>query len=1171
MSKKILLFLLSLMVFSGVSWAQVTAFSDDFTTSQGATYTIAAGAIGTSSTWSMARLGADWGARINNGVLDLTNDGSAATNVAGWVFGYTATGSFSSYNTSLSSNTGTLTWTFNMKTTRSSAISSYAAGSYGVGVILGGTSTSAATAGTGYAVILKKGTTYNAVSLISYASGLQGTQTTIIGPSTDLSSNTAYVSVKVTYVPSTNTWALFYRDDGATAADPTTGTLTQIGSNTVNNVYTSTPLPYFGGYFQGNTGANQTGLFDNVLVTVTNASSPLLTETGTLTAFGNQLVGGSSAEQTYTIAGSNLTGDIVITPPTGFQVSTTTGTGFGSSVTLTPSGGSVSTTTIYVRFTPPAALSYSGNITNATSGATTKNVAASGVGVSAPAATSSAATSVTSTTAQLNGSVTANNSSTTVTFEYGSDVSYGSSVAATPATVTGTTPTSVSAALSGLSLGATYHYRVKAVNSYGTTYGSDQTFTTVMAAPAVTTTSVTSITATTASSGGNVTSDGGSPILHAGVCWKTSAGATASDSHTDDAAATGAFTSSVTGLLPNTTYYINSYATNAVGTSYGTETSFTTLGLTAPSSVYASDFSTTGFTANWSAVAGATSYQLDVSTLSAFGTLTPVLSEDFALFTNGSIGSPDGTNRAASLDTYMQTAGWSGLNIYMAGGAIKLGSGSGQGVLTTPTIDLSANSGNASLKFDLQNYGSDNTIVQVFLSTNGGSSFTQIGSDITPTGTLTTKTISITGGTATSQIKIAGKLASSNRFYLDNFVLSSISPSYLAGYSNLTVSGTSSVLTGLTPNTSYSFRVRSFAASSTSLSSSTVTVGTPNLVQPAVVPSGSSVTTTVGSSSGVKDITFTTVNTGGNVNVSHFTSAPASTTGITGNVSAFRWVIQPDNSLAYDQAAGYTVRFSVADMSGIAELADGDNSTIKLYKRSTPGSGTFTDEGYMTYHRNGTDGDQSDDYLVSALITDGFSEFALGSGSEPLPVELTSFSASVDQHRVVLNWKTATEINTNGFSVLRSADKTNWKEIGFIKASGNSNTPLTYRFVDQAVANGSYTYKLKMVDNDGTYKFSSESQVTVYTPNTFELAQNYPNPFNPSTMISYSLATDAKVTLKVYNALGSEVATVVNELQSAGPHAVSFSADQYHLSSGIYFYKIQAGNFSETRRMMLLK
>jgi hypothetical protein len=189
-----------------------------------------------------------------------------------------------------------------------------------------------------------------------------------------------------------------------------------------------------------------------------------------------------------------------------------------------------------------------------------------------------------------------------------------------------------------------------------------------------------------------------------------------------------------------------------------------------------------------------------------------------------------------------------------------------------------------------------------------------------------------------------------------------------------------------------------------------------------------------------------------------------------------------------------------------------------------------------------------------------------------LPVELKEFTSTVKEHRVSLNWNTATEINTYGFNVERSADnKGSWKNVGFVQGAGNSNAPKTYSFVDPSVANGNYVYRLKMVDNDGTYKYSSESSVAVNAPNTFALAQNYPNPFNPSTMISYSLATDAKVVLKIYNSLGSEVATVVNENQSAGPHSFSLSADRYHLASGVYFYKLQAGSYIETRRMMLLK
>ena len=93
--------------------------------------------------------------------------------------------------------------------------------------------------------------------------------------------------------------------------------------------------------------------------------------------------------------------------------------------------------------------------------------------------------------------------------------------------------------------------------------------------------------------------------------------------------------------------------------------------------------------------------------------------------------------------------------------------------------------------------------------------------------------------------------------------------------------------------------------------------------------------------------------------------------------------------------------------------------------------------------------------------------------------------------------------------------------------------------------------------------------VTVGTPLKFELSQNYPNPFNPTTNISFGLPVDSKVTIKIYDISGREIRTLLNDTKAAGYYSVMFDASG--LSSGVYFYKIEANNFSELKRMLLIK
>jgi uncharacterized protein (TIGR02145 family) len=135
---------------------------------------------------------------------------------------------------------------------------------------------------------------------------------------------------------------------------------------------------------------------------------------------------------------------------------------------------------------------------------------------------------------------------------------------------------SFTANLTGLTPATTYHIRAYATNNVGTAYGNDLSFTTLAIAPTLTTTAVTNPTRTTALSGGNITNNGGAAVTARGVCWSTSSGPVATGSHTSDGTGNGAFTSNITGLNPNTIYYVRAYAINSVGTSYGNELSFTT-------------------------------------------------------------------------------------------------------------------------------------------------------------------------------------------------------------------------------------------------------------------------------------------------------------------------------------------------------------------------------------------------------------------------------------------------------------------------------------------------------------------------------------------------------------------------------------------------------------------
>jgi hypothetical protein len=200
----------------------------------------------------------------------------------------------------------------------------------------------------------------------------------------------------------------------------------------------------------------------------------------------------------------------------------------------------------------------------------------------------------------------------------------------------------------------------------------------------------------------------------------------------------------------------------------------------------------------------------------------------------------------------------------------------------------------------------------------------------------------------------------------------------------------------------------------------------------------------------------------------------------------------------------------------------------------------------------------------------------------PVPVELVSFTGKVEGNNVLLNWKTATEVNNYGFEVVRASSSTTpiqgWERIGFVNGSGNSNSPKEYSFTDKNLKPGSYSYRLKQIDNDGQFENSNTVFVEIKNqPQEFALNQNYPNPFNPSTKIQYQLTSNSQVSLKVYDVLGNEVATLVNEEQPAGSYEVEFDASSGikstagGLVSGIYFYQLKAGGFNVSKKMLLLE
>ena len=186
-----------------------------------------------------------------------------------------------------------------------------------------------------------------------------------------------------------------------------------------------------------------------------------------------------------------------------------------------------------------------------------------------------------------------------------------------------------------------------------------------------------------------------------------------------------------------------------------------------------------------------------------------------------------------------------------------------------------------------------------------------------------------------------------------------------------------------------------------------------------------------------------------------------------------------------------------------------------------------------------------------------------------VPVELISFTSNVSANNVTLKWSTATELNNSGFEIERSSENSIWQKIGFVAGSGSSSEFRSYVYEDNNLKPGIYYYRLKQLDYDGTFEYLNEIRVEVAAPFDFALEQNYPNPFNPSTNIRYSVPENSLVNIKVYNIVGQEVAELINENKSAGKYDITFNSNG--LASGIYLVKMQAGDFSSSIKMTLLK
>lgn len=268
-----------------------------------------------------------------------------------------------------------------------------------------------------------------------------------------------------------------------------------------------------------------------------------------------------------------------------------------------------------------------------------------------------------------------------------------------------------------------------------------------------------------------------------------------------------------------------------------------------------------------------------------------------------------------------------------------------------------------------------------------------------------------------------------------------------------------------------------------------------------------------------------------------------------------------------------TVQFGTGNNNArVIEVPNGDPTTAVSYGVTTPlGANANTVGGDVAVKMN-MDGTAS----VFVLATNnGLGSYRM---TRVIPVEFSTFSAEAQDRNVMLVWKTATETNSASFEVERTLSGTSsWAAIGSVRAAGTSVETKSYSYLDRNLNSAKYQYRLRQIDLDGSYSYSSVVEVEVGMPVAFGLSQNYPNPFNPTTRIEYQIPADSRVSLELYDITGQRVATLVNTEMAAGYHTFDLSVGSYGLASGVYIYRMTAveksngRSFVNTKKMMMLK
>ncbi len=805
------------------------------------------------------------------------------------------------------------------------------------------------------------------------------------------------------------------------------------------------------------TGGNRPAwAIDNISITGTPLSGPSISvSTTSLPSFGNIEVGNNSASQSYTVSGDNLTGDVTVTAPAQFQISTDNVT-FSSSLNLTQSGGNIvgEPVTIFARFSPTTTGAASGNITHSSPSATTQNVAVSGTGVPPPT------TYTWNLDADGDFQVASNWNPTRTTPQPNDRLVFNGSL------LTGTR------AISNLPATQTIS-QLSFVNNANIIFTADGANSTLTIDDGVT-----------------------------GFDFEIEAGSSLRlDTNSNDRAITISIASGETGTVAGT-------------------------------------FEARG-AAHRLLAADASSLTIQdgglVATLPDFtGNLFGTTSLNSVVFTNGSTYDQGAGSNPFGAAAPSSVVVWQSGSLYRftaAGGAPSL-------------------SGRTYANFE---YASSQTV-----NATGGSALTMNNLTVS-SGTLN---LNLTGGVTINgdvQVSSGATLgfnpASANTLTFGGSFQSLFSDGTLTFNSNTNIVVNSTVLTLSSPIT-----VPGNFTANGEVGGEEVTVGgtvtNPDNIGNLGIPpfnlanatpfSSTALGIAIAAGDALNDLTLRR-------------STGAVEFGLSLSISR-RWVI----TTTTPSFAARTVTFTWP-----VSANNGRNpATFQMWKSTDNGSSWFPISASF---------DISGDPMTATITATSFSEFTVSDGDNPLPVQLNGFTGISTMRGVELAWDVASEQDNAGFIVLRDGQQiAHYNTTPELRGRGTTSEGKTYRYIDVSglEVGSSYTYTLRSVDLDGTIHDINRTVVVQITQTptvayTYKLEQNYPNPFNPSTRITFSIKNAGFVSLKVYDLLGREVATLVSENRPAGIYDVNFNAS--NLGSGIYFYTLTSSGFSQTKKMLFVK